>query len=31
MNGLEYVALVFGTMILVIAAAADSWNRRNDK
>ncbi len=31
MSGLEYVALVFGTVILVIAVAADSWNRNNKR
>lgn len=25
MNGLEYVFLVFGSMLLIIAMAADQW------
>jgi hypothetical protein len=31
MNGIEYVILVGVTVILVIALAADNWNKRNNK
>lgn len=31
MNGIEYVALVAGTAILIIAVAADNWRKRNKK
>ena len=31
MNGLQYVAIVFGIVILVIGVAAKRWNDRNKK
>lgn len=31
MNGIEYTLLVFGTMFLILAVAADAWNKRNKK
>ena len=31
MSGIEYVVIVFGTMLLIVAVAADSWNKRNNK
>ncbi len=31
MNGLQYVAIVFGVVILVIGVAAKRWNDRNKK
>ena len=29
MNGIEYVAIVFGVIVLVICVMADSWRRGN--
>jgi hypothetical protein len=31
MNGLQYVAIVFGVVILVIGIAAKRWNDQNRK
>jgi heme/copper-type cytochrome/quinol oxidase subunit 4 len=31
MNGLEYVAIVFGIVILVICVAAKYWHDKNKK
>ena len=31
MNGLQYVAMVFGVVILVIGVAAKRWNDKNRK
>lgn len=31
MSGIEYVALVFSTIALIIIAAAISWNKRNNQ
>lgn len=31
MNGIEYAVLVFGTVLLIVAVAADAWKRRNNK
>lgn len=31
MNGIEYAVLVFGTVLLIVAVAADSWNKRNNR
>ncbi len=31
MSGLEYVLLVFSTVILIIAVAADAWNKKNNR
>jgi hypothetical protein len=31
MNGLQYVAIVFGVVILVIGVAAKRWNDKNKK
>ncbi len=31
MNGIEYAVLVFGTMLLIVAVAADNWNKRNNR
>ena len=31
MNGLQYVAIVFGVVVLVIGIAAKRWNNRNTK
>ena len=31
MSGIEYAVIVFGTMLLIVAVAADSWNKRNNK
>jgi len=31
MNGLQYVAIVFGVVILVIGVAAKRWNDKNRK
>ena len=31
MNGIEYAVIVFGTMLLIVAVAADTWNKRNNK
>ena len=31
MNGIEYAVIVFGTMLLIVAIAADTWNKRNNK
>ncbi len=31
MNGIEYAVIVFGTMLLIVAVAADTWNKRNDR
>ena len=31
MNGLQYVAMVFGVVILVIGVAAKRWNDENRK
>lgn len=31
MNGLQYVAMVFGVVILVIGVAAKRWNNQNKK
>ena len=31
MNGLQYVAIVFGVVILVIGVAAKHWNDKNRK
>jgi len=31
MNGLQYVAIVFGIVILVIGVAAKRWNDQNKK
>jgi hypothetical protein len=28
MSGIEYVILVFGTILLIVAAAADSWHNK---
>ncbi len=31
MNGIEYAVIVFGTMLLIVAVAADTWNKKNNK
>ena len=31
MNGIEYAVIVFGTMLLIVAVAADTWDKRNNK
>ncbi len=31
MNGIEYAVIEFGTMLLIIAVAADTWNKKNNK
>jgi hypothetical protein len=31
MNGIEYAVIVFGTMLLIVAVAADTWNKRNNR
>ena len=31
MSGIEYVAIVFGIIILVIGVMADNWRRKNRK
>ena len=31
MSGIEYAVLVFGTVLLIVAVAADNWNKRNNK
>ncbi len=31
MNGIEYAVLVFGTMLLIVAVAADAWNKNNNR
>ena len=31
MSGIEYVAIVFGIIILVIGVMADNWRRKNKK
>ena len=31
MSGIEYAILVFATVLLVVAVAADNWKKRNDK
>ncbi len=31
MNGIEYAVIVFGTMLLIVAVAADTWNKNNNK
>ena len=31
MNGIEYAVVVFATVLLVVAVAADNWNKRNNK
>ena len=31
MNGIEYTVIVFGTMLLIVAVAADTWDKRNNK
>jgi hypothetical protein len=31
MSGIEYAVIVFGTMLLIVAVAADNWKKRNDR
>ena len=31
MSGIEYAIIVFATVLLVVAVAADNWNKRNNK
>jgi len=31
MNGIEYAVLVFGTVLLIVAVAADAWSKKNDR
>ena len=31
MSGIEYTVIVFGTMLLIVAVSADTWNKRNDR
>ncbi len=31
MNGIEYVAIVFGMIVLVICIMADNWRKKNRK
>jgi len=31
MSGIEYTVIVFGTMLLIVAVAADNWKKRNDR
>lgn len=31
MNGIEYAVIVFGTMLLIVAVAADTWNKKNNR
>jgi hypothetical protein len=31
MSGIEYAVIVFGTMLLIVAVAADTWNKKNNK
>ena len=31
MSGIEYAVLVFGTVQLIVAVAADNWKKRNDR
>ena len=31
MNGIEYVAIVFGMIVLVICVTADNWRKKNRK
>jgi len=31
MSGIEYAVLVFGTVLLIVAVAADSWKKKNDR
>jgi hypothetical protein len=31
MSGIEYAVIVFATMLLIVAVAADNWNKRNNK
>jgi len=31
MNGIEYAILVFGTVFLIVAVAADAWSKKNDR
>jgi len=31
MSGIEYAVLVFGTVLLIVAVAADNWNKKNNK
>lgn len=31
MSGIEYAVLVFGTVLLIVAVAADNWKKRNDR
>ena len=31
MSGIEYAVVVFATVLLVVAVAADNWNKRNNR
>lgn len=31
MNGIEYVAIVFGVIVLVICVMADNWKKKTKK
>lgn len=31
MSGIEYAVIVFATMLLIVAVAADNWNKKNNR
>jgi len=31
MSGIEYAVIVFATVLLVVAIAADNWKKKNDR
>lgn len=31
MNGIEYLILVFGTVLLIVVVAAGHWKKRNNQ
>jgi len=31
MSGIEYAVIVFATMLLIVAIAADNWDKRNNR